>query len=280
MMRLTLLLAFLSVQTFSAMSVASQPMILTQEELDDFIEANCVLGGQGLYGVELFVTTEGEPRLRLSTEFSVEIESAASLSCWTVEGPQVIGFEYKSTTLPGSTTRFRTYHPSQPPPPCEAYIDLPSTGDTWTAEQLSVPCPPGREVTLLLLHGSQTGTNDVVYNLDQFEELWPKIFVGSTAVANEDGTTVELPDTATLLPAYPNPFNPSTTIRYAVGAPGPVTVAVYDALGRKVATLVDETRAAGPHEVVFDAGDLPSGTYLYRLETPQGSIGQTMLLVK
>ena len=277
-MRSTLLLAFLSVQTLSAVSVASQS--LTQEELDDFIAANCVLGGQGLYGVEPFVTTEGEPRLRLSTEFSVEIESAAALSCWTVEGPQVIGFEYKSTTLPGSTTRFRTYHPSQPPPPCEAYIDLPSTGDTWTAEQLSVPCPPGREVTLLLLHGSQTGTNDVVYNLDQFEELWPKIFVGSTAVANEDGTTVELPDTATLLPAYPNPFNPSTTIRYAVEMPGPVTIYVYDALGRRVAALVEDVVAAGEHSVTFYADGLPPGVYVVALQFNSDRMTQRFTVVR
>ena len=44
--------------------------------------------------------------------------------------------------------------------------------------------------------------------------------------------------------------------------------------------LVDGARAAGMHEVVFDATDLPSGTYLYRLETPQGSFVQTMQLVK
>ena len=51
-------------------------------------------------------------------------------------------------------------------------------------------------------------------------------------------------------------------------------------LGRQVRVLVDGTREAGTHEVVFDTSDLPSGTYLYRLETPQGSFVRTMLLMK
>ncbi len=59
-----------------------------------------------------------------------------------------------------------------------------------------------------------------------------------------------------------------------------VTLVVYDVLGRQVRVLVDGTRAAGTHEVVFAASNLPSGTYLVRLETPQGSFVQTMQLVK
>ena len=55
---------------------------------------------------------------------------------------------------------------------------------------------------------------------------------------------------------------------------------VFDVLGRQISVLADGTREAGTHEVVFDAGELPSGTYLYRLETPQGSFVRTMLLAK
>ena len=55
---------------------------------------------------------------------------------------------------------------------------------------------------------------------------------------------------------------------------------VYDLLGRQVRVLLDGTRAAGTHEVVFEAGDLSSGTYLVRLVTPAGSFVQTMQLMK
>ena len=83
-----------------------------------------------------------------------------------------------------------------------------------------------------------------------------------------------------LLQMYPNPFNPTTTIRFSVPEASVVMLAVYDVLGREVRVLVDGVREAGTHEVVFEASGLPSGTYLVRLETPQGSFVKTMQLVK
>ena len=79
---------------------------------------------------------------------------------------------------------------------------------------------------------------------------------------------------------YPNPFNPQTTIRFSLAKATAVKLVVYDVLGRQVRVLVDGSREAGLHEVTFEASDLPSGTYLVRLETPQGSFVQTMQLVK
>ena len=90
----------------------------------------------------------------------------------------------------------------------------------------------------------------------------------------------ESPNEFMLDAAYPNPFNPHTTIRFGLPEPAQVRLVVYDVLGRLVRVLLDGTRVAGTHEVVFDANDLPSGTYLYRLETPQGSFVRTMLLAK
>ena len=90
----------------------------------------------------------------------------------------------------------------------------------------------------------------------------------------------DVPEEFELGSAYPNPFNPQTTIRFAVPEAAHVTVKVYDALGRVVSTLIDGTVESGHHEVMFDAGNLPSGTYLYRLESPSGSFTKTMLLLK
>ena len=77
----------------------------------------------------------------------------------------------------------------------------------------------------------------------------------------------DVPSTLALRGAYPNPFNPTTTLRYGVPETGPVTVRVFDALGRRVAVLLaSEVRAAGWHEVRFDAAALPSGLYLWEVE--------------
>jgi len=89
-----------------------------------------------------------------------------------------------------------------------------------------------------------------------------------------------LPSDYVLTQNYPNPFNPATEIGFALPESAHVRLVVYDVLGRQVRLLLDGTMEAGTHQVVFDASDLPSGTYLYRLETPQGSVVRTMLLAK
>ncbi len=80
--------------------------------------------------------------------------------------------------------------------------------------------------------------------------------------------------------AYPNPFNPTATIRYGLPAAGRVRLAIYDVLGRRVALLVDGAQPAGRHEVRFEAAGLPGGVYLYRLEAAGQMKTGRMLLVK
>jgi hypothetical protein len=79
---------------------------------------------------------------------------------------------------------------------------------------------------------------------------------------------------------YPNPFNPSTTINYALPQAGSVTLKVYDVLGREVATLVNEKKAAGSYSVAFNASRLSSGTYIYRLTANGFSQTKKMILAK
>jgi len=65
---------------------------------------------------------------------------------------------------------------------------------------------------------------------------------------------------------YPNPFNPSTTINYSIPKQSNVALRVFDLLGREVATLVNNKQPQGNYELEFDATELKSGLYFYRLE--------------
>jgi len=76
---------------------------------------------------------------------------------------------------------------------------------------------------------------------------------------------------------YPNPFNPSTTIEYALPHSGYATLRIYNVLGEEVATLVDGDHAAGTFTATWDASDLPSGVYFYRLTA--GEYVQTRKMV-
>lgn len=79
---------------------------------------------------------------------------------------------------------------------------------------------------------------------------------------------------------YPNPFNPETVIRYALPVAGNAVLTVYNSLGQKVATLVNEFKEAGEYRVSFNAADLPSGLYLYELKAGSHTSAKKMLLVK
>jgi hypothetical protein len=79
---------------------------------------------------------------------------------------------------------------------------------------------------------------------------------------------------------YPNPFNSSTIITFSLSEPQPVRLTIYNLLGRKVQTLLDEYYRAGSHQITFDASDLASGIYFYRLQAGESVESRPMLLLK
>jgi hypothetical protein len=89
-----------------------------------------------------------------------------------------------------------------------------------------------------------------------------------------------IPQAFSLDQNYPNPFNPTTRIQFGLPRRTRMSLKVYDMLGRVVATLVEGEKMAGNYSVQFDGGRFPSGTYLYRLITPERSITRTMILMK
>lgn len=90
----------------------------------------------------------------------------------------------------------------------------------------------------------------------------------------------ELPAGYVLKQNYPNPFNPSTKISFELPEQSDVKLEIYDVLGRKVVTLVNELLNAGSHNQTWDASSFPSGTYFYKLETENFSTTKKMLILK
>ena len=103
-------------------------------------------------------------------------------------------------------------------------------------------------------------------------------FTTLSTVSVEDATG--RPTTYALHASYPNPFNPSTTIRFDLPHAGPAMLTVYDATGRLATRLVDATLPAGTHRVAFDGAGLPSGLYIYTLQAGGVSHTRTMVLLK
>ncbi|MDR9417343.1 alpha-amylase family glycosyl hydrolase [Gracilimonas sp.] len=98
--------------------------------------------------------------------------------------------------------------------------------------------------------------------------------------SNEEFSNGNIPTEFQLKQNYPNPFNPSTVISYQLAGGSEVSLKVYDMLGREVATLVNERKSAGSYQVHFDASNLSSSMYIYRLQAGGKVFTQKMMLIK
>ena len=105
------------------------------------------------------------------------------------------------------------------------------------------------------------------------------LYLNNTVSVEEQGF-LGIPKEFNLSQNYPNPFNPVTRIRYSIPQTSFVTIKVYDILGSEVATLINEEKPAGNYEVEFQAESLPSGVYLYKLQTGSFVATKKMLLLK
>ena len=101
----------------------------------------------------------------------------------------------------------------------------------------------------------------------------------SEMITSVEPPSADVPGIFSLAQNYPNPFNPSTILSFTIPHSSFVVLKVYNILGQEVRTLVDEKMEAGPHHVQFNAEDLPSGVYMYRIESGGQVVSRKMVLV-
>jgi len=202
------------------------------------------------------------------------------------------------------------YHPKSPPPP-PAQVQLVSPVDSATNQSLSPTLvwnaiPLAQSYTYqvasdpafnsIVTEGTVAGTSKQVTGLQAFAPYYWRIAVTTPygmsyyqnpawqfttgAVSAVDEPSSPLPAAFAVSANYPNPFNPSTTIAYALPIAGHVRVTVYNLFGQELQVLVDGPQAAGYKTVRFDASGLPSGVYLYKVSSGAFTSVQKMALVR
>ncbi len=142
-------------------------------------------------------------------------------------------------------------------------------------EVFPIKAIPAKYVKLVVI----TPQSDLVH-LSEFQAYFSE--ANPTAIANED---ISIPAAFRLAQNYPNPFNPTTTIRFELPRSSAVRLDIYNVLGEKIRTLVDDKRDAGVHELTWDGKNkdgitMPSGVYLYLLSADEHREVRKMILAK
>ena len=108
-----------------------------------------------------------------------------------------------------------------------------------------------------------------------------KIADETTDISSENTTeSIAIPTVATLHPAFPNPFNPQTTIRYSLHRSGHVDLSVFDLNGHKINTLINQPQNCGEYSILLNASNLASGTYILRLKVDTFTQSRKIILLQ
>jgi uncharacterized lipoprotein YddW (UPF0748 family) len=157
--------------------------------------------------------------------------------------------------------------------------------DITSSKHLLTLVPASKEGFTQMSYNDRTGEQGVFYNyvvtaVDRTgTESAPAPAVG-IVFTDLDEVLADVPENYVLKQNYPNPFNPTTVIEFSVPVASHVTLEVYNMLGQKVATLVNNTVSAGTHRSEFDASTLGSGVYLYLMRSGDVQLTGKMTLIK
>jgi hypothetical protein len=136
---------------------------------------------------------------------------------------------------------------------------------------------PARRVGTFLLNDVADAMTEEGWALFDASVIWA---MGADESTSVDRLALDICTQFTLDDNYPNPFNPVTNIAFSIPTQASVQLRIFNALGQKVATLVDEIRPAGNYTVTYNASDISSGLYFYRLDAGSHTTTKKMLFLK
>jgi len=165
--------------------------------------------------------------------------------------------------LPGRYTKTVSGQPS--------YTDI----KHWKNEQINLTPYIGQKLKIRFNFVTDAGVPGDGYYFDNF-----RVINYIDTITSVSSVSSSVPDKFRLEQNYPNPFNPSTHLEFGISDLGFVSLRVYNALGKEVAVLVNESLSPGIYETVFDGNNYPSGIYYYKLEAGSFSEVRKMILLK
>jgi hypothetical protein len=144
-----------------------------------------------------------------------------------------------------------------------------------------------KQITFIPGHGNSNSPKEYSYSdkdlfagVSKFQYRLKQIDNDGSIEYSDVVEVMILPDKYELSQNYPNPFNPSTTIQFSLPKQTQLKINLYNLLGEQVATLAEGMYEPGFHKVTFNASNLPSGTYIYRLESGEFVQVKKMMLLK
>ncbi len=190
---------------------------------------------------------------------------------WTFSFSQNLGNSKRIISIPNSNTWYAatsSYNAG------ERMYKSTDDGVSW----FPMSFPDSIFINILYMDGVTYGDKVYLYAVDKGGKIFR--LVENVAVIGVHSVSTLLPEVFALQQNYPNPFNPITKVRFTVPNAGNVRISVYDALGKEVRLLVNESLQVGIYETDFDAANTPSGVYFYRMEAGNFSETKKMVVLK
>jgi hypothetical protein len=155
-------------------------------------------------------------------------------------------------------------------------------GNFTTRENCYFPFARGLPRSVVASDFDQDGKTDIAIasTVNGPDSLYVLYNIGGGTVGMQNEETEEIPTSYSLVQNFPNPFNPTTTIQFSLPQAGDVSLKIYNLLGEEVKTLVNEYKEIGNHSVQFNANNLASGIYFYRLQAENFVETKKMILLK